>query len=50
MRLRPFIGAALLVGGFWYLTSAAHWNPEVAFCNRCGKLRAALDLSGRCSI
>jgi S1-C subfamily serine protease len=27
MRLRPFIGAALLVGGFWYITSAAHWNP-----------------------
>jgi S1-C subfamily serine protease len=25
--MRPFVWAALLVGGFWYLTSAAHWNP-----------------------
>jgi S1-C subfamily serine protease len=27
MRMRPLIWAAALVGGFWYLTSAAHWNP-----------------------
>ncbi|HLY16971.1 MAG TPA: trypsin-like peptidase domain-containing protein [Bryobacteraceae bacterium] len=27
MRMRPFILAALLVAGFWYLTSAAHWSP-----------------------
>jgi len=27
MRMRPFIWAAALVGGFWYLTSVAHWNP-----------------------
>jgi S1-C subfamily serine protease len=26
MRLRPFVWAALLVGGFWYVTSAAHWS------------------------
>lgn len=26
MRMRPFIWAAVLVGGFWYLTSVAHWN------------------------
>jgi S1-C subfamily serine protease len=26
MRLRPFIWAAALVGGFWYVTSAAHWS------------------------
>src|SRR5947208_2316414 len=26
MRMRPLIWAAVLVGGFWYLTSAAHWN------------------------
>jgi S1-C subfamily serine protease len=25
--MRPFIWAAALVGGFWYLTSMAHWNP-----------------------
>jgi S1-C subfamily serine protease len=25
--MRPLIWAAALVGGFWYLTSAAHWNP-----------------------
>jgi S1-C subfamily serine protease len=24
--MRPFIWAAALVGGFWYLTSVAHWN------------------------
>jgi len=28
MRIRPFIWAAVLVGGFWYLTSGAHWNPD----------------------
>ena len=27
MRIRPFIWAAVLVGGFWYLTSVARWNP-----------------------
>src|SRR6202167_44246 len=27
MRMRPFIWAAVLVCGFWYLTSAARWNP-----------------------
>jgi|HubBroStandDraft_1064217.scaffolds.fasta_scaffold01623_6 S1-C subfamily serine protease len=27
MRMRPLILAAALVGGFWYLTSVAHWNP-----------------------
>ncbi len=27
MRMRPFIWAAVLVGGFWYFTSAARWNP-----------------------
>jgi S1-C subfamily serine protease len=27
MRMRPFIWAAVLVGGFWYVTSVAHWNP-----------------------
>ena len=27
MRMRPFIWAAALVGGFWYVTSVAHWNP-----------------------
>ncbi len=27
MRMRPFIWAAVLVGGFWYFTSAAHWSP-----------------------
>jgi S1-C subfamily serine protease len=27
MRMRPFIWAAVLVGGFWYLTSVARWNP-----------------------
>jgi|HubBroStandDraft_4_1064222.scaffolds.fasta_scaffold48854_2 S1-C subfamily serine protease len=27
MRMRPFVWATLLVGGFWYLTSVAHWNP-----------------------
>ena len=27
MRMRPLIWAAALVGGFWYLTSVAHWNP-----------------------
>ena len=26
MRLRPLLWAAILVGGFWYLTSVAHWN------------------------
>ena len=26
MRLRPFVWAAALVGGFWYMTSAAHWS------------------------
>jgi S1-C subfamily serine protease len=26
MRMRPFIWAAALVGGFWYLTSVAHWT------------------------
>jgi len=26
MRLRPFIWAAALVCGFWYVTSAAHWS------------------------
>src|SRR3984957_2374149 len=26
MRLRPFIWAAALVGGFWYVTSVAHWS------------------------
>lgn len=26
MKMRPFIWAAILVGGFWYLTSVAHWN------------------------
>ena len=31
MRLRPFIWAAVLVAGFWYLTSAAHWNPGRLF-------------------
>jgi S1-C subfamily serine protease len=27
MRMRPFILAAALVGGFWYATSVAHWSP-----------------------
>jgi len=27
MRMRPLIWAAVLVGGFWYVTSAARWNP-----------------------
>jgi len=27
MRMRPLIWAAVLVGGFWYLTSVAHWQP-----------------------
>jgi S1-C subfamily serine protease len=27
MKMRPVLWAAVLVGGFWYLTSAAHWNP-----------------------
>ena len=27
MRLRPFVWAAVLVAGFWYLTSVARWNP-----------------------
>src|SRR6202050_5253043 len=27
MRMRPFIWAAVLVGGFWYLTSVANWSP-----------------------
>jgi len=27
MRMRPFLWAAVLVGGFWYLTSVAQWNP-----------------------
>jgi len=27
MRMRPFILAAALVGGFWYVTSVANWNP-----------------------
>jgi S1-C subfamily serine protease len=27
MRMRPFIWGAVLVGGFWYLTSVAQWNP-----------------------
>ena len=27
MKMRPFIWAAALVGGFWYATSVAHWNP-----------------------
>ncbi len=27
MRMRPFLWAAVLVGGFWYLTSVANWNP-----------------------
>ena len=26
MKMRPFIWAAILVGGFWYLTSVAHWK------------------------
>jgi S1-C subfamily serine protease len=26
MRMRPFIWAAALVGGFWYVTSVAQWN------------------------
>jgi S1-C subfamily serine protease len=26
MRLRPFVWAALLVGGFWYFTSGPHWS------------------------
>ncbi len=31
MRMRPFVWAAAMVGGFWYLTSAAHWNPGRVF-------------------
>jgi len=27
MRMRPFLWAAILVGGFWYVTSVAHWDP-----------------------
>lgn len=27
MKLRTLLMAALLVGGFVYLTSLAHWNP-----------------------
>lgn len=27
MRMRPLLWAAVLVGGFWYLTSVANWNP-----------------------
>ena len=27
MRKRPFIWAAALVGGFWYITSVSHWSP-----------------------
>jgi S1-C subfamily serine protease len=27
MRMRPFIWAAALVGGFWYVTSVAQWSP-----------------------
>jgi S1-C subfamily serine protease len=40
MRLRPFIWAAVLVGGFWYVTSAAHWSiwPPL---RQAGKLWAA---------
>ncbi len=30
MRMRPFIWAAILVGGFWYLTSVAHWDLRKA--------------------
>jgi S1-C subfamily serine protease len=26
--MRPFIWAAVLVGGFWYVTSVANWNPS----------------------
>src|SRR5712692_10575253 len=26
MRKRPLLWAALLVGGFYYVTSVAHWN------------------------
>jgi S1-C subfamily serine protease len=29
MRMRPWLWAAVLVGGFWYLTSVAHWNLGV---------------------
>ncbi|MGO4883843.1 MAG: S1C family serine protease [Bryobacteraceae bacterium] len=28
MRMRTLVWAALLVGGFWYFTSVAHWNAE----------------------
>ena len=31
MRMRPFLLAAALVAGFWYLTSAAHWQPGRLF-------------------
>ncbi len=27
MRMRPFLWAAILVAGFWYITSVAHWSP-----------------------
>ena len=26
MRLRPLLWALILVGGFYYVTSVAHWN------------------------
>jgi len=43
MRLRPFIWAAILVGGFWYLTSVAHWSPGwiVQHIQREGRLWTA---------
>ncbi|MFN7992342.1 MAG: trypsin-like peptidase domain-containing protein [Bryobacteraceae bacterium] len=39
MRMRPLLWAVLLVGGFWYLTSVAHWSP--------GRLLAPIGQTGR---
>ncbi len=43
MRMRPLVWAAVLVGGFWYLTSAAHWNPGALLqpIGRAGRLWTA---------
>jgi len=45
MRLRTFIWAALLVGGFWYLTSVAHWDAGRLLepIGRTGRLWTAPD-------
>ena len=45
MRLRPLLLAAFLVGGFWYMTSVAHWNVRRIFqpLEQTGRLWAEPD-------